>query len=158
MFLLATEVLQGPPLLDDDDVDDAKGARDAAACVCALCLESVDGAVSSWLRELAGTDDDLLSGRQCGAGEAARCNGDYAVSPLSQAPTKMMRASLGFENRWPFTTQDPFVSPLHDLHEACLRDSSLEKWLGESIPCVTCLLYTSPSPRDQRGSRMPSSA
>ena len=24
--------------------------------------------------------------------------------------------------------------------------------------CFTCLLYTSPSPRDQRGSRMPSSA
>ena len=24
--------------------------------------------------------------------------------------------------------------------------------------CITCLLYTSPSPRDQRGSRMPSSA
>ena len=27
-----------------------------------------------------------------------------------------------------------------------------------SIVCITCLLYTSPSPRDQRGSRMPSSA
>ena len=26
------------------------------------------------------------------------------------------------------------------------------------IQCLTCLLYTSPSPRDQRGSRMPSSA
>ena len=26
------------------------------------------------------------------------------------------------------------------------------------IPVITCLLYTSPSPRDQRGSRMPSSA
>ena len=25
-------------------------------------------------------------------------------------------------------------------------------------PCEPCLLYTSPSPRDQRGSRMPSSA
>ena len=25
-------------------------------------------------------------------------------------------------------------------------------------PCYPCLLYTSPSPRDQRGSRMPSSA
>ena len=24
--------------------------------------------------------------------------------------------------------------------------------------CIDCLLYTSPSPRDQRGSRMPSSA
>ena len=26
------------------------------------------------------------------------------------------------------------------------------------IQIITCLLYTSPSPRDQRGSRMPSSA
>ena len=28
----------------------------------------------------------------------------------------------------------------------------------EGRRCFTCLLYTSPSPRDQRGSRMPSSA
>ena len=57
----------------------------------------------------------------------------------------MMRASLGFENRWPFTAQDdPFVRPLHDLHEACLRDSSLEKWLGESIPCVTAVRLRCP--------------
>ena len=32
-------------------------------------------------------------------------------------------------------------------------------WSAEfAIPFKTCLLYTSPSPRDQRGSRMPSSA
>ena len=30
-------------------------------------------------------------------------------------------------------------------------------WNGEQL-CDLCLLYTSPSPRDQRGSRMPSSA
>ena len=29
---------------------------------------------------------------------------------------------------------------------------------GEFATAYTCLLYTSPSPRDQRGSRMPSSA
>ena len=29
---------------------------------------------------------------------------------------------------------------------------------GDSTPFKLCLLYTSPSPRDQRGSRMPSSA
>ena len=29
---------------------------------------------------------------------------------------------------------------------------------GEANDVTTCLLYTSPSPRDQRGSRMPSSA
>ena len=33
--------------------------------------------------------------------------------------------------------------------------SKAEKWLSEY---KGCLLYTSPSPRDQRGSRMPSSA
>ena len=30
--------------------------------------------------------------------------------------------------------------------------------MGASQLCMFCLLYTSPSPRDQRGSRMPSSA
>ena len=35
--------------------------------------------------------------------------------------------------------------PMHDVQ---LRQA----------PIYTCLLYTSPSPRDQRGSRMPSSA
>ena len=33
--------------------------------------------------------------------------------------------------------------------------ASLDEWLYNGGPC---LLYTSPSPRDQRGSRMPSSA
>ena len=32
------------------------------------------------------------------------------------------------------------------------------RWEGWLYPPMTCLLYTSPSPRDQRGSRMPSSA
>ena len=34
----------------------------------------------------------------------------------------------------------------------------LVRWNGTGTPSITCLLYTSPSPRDQRGSRMPSSA
>ena len=43
-----------------------------------------------------------------------------------------------------------------------LNITSLSENLGvqplPSQPVTTCLLYTSPSPRDQRGSRMPSSA
>ena len=31
-------------------------------------------------------------------------------------------------------------------------------FFGDLVEFITCLLYTSPSPRDQRGSRMPSSA
>jgi len=36
------------------------------------------------------------------------------------------------------------------------RDGALSAW--ENAQAMVCLLYTSPSPRDQRGSRMPSSA
>ena len=32
------------------------------------------------------------------------------------------------------------------------------KEIGKAYEALACLLYTSPSPRDQRGSRMPSSA
>jgi len=33
-----------------------------------------------------------------------------------------------------------------------------QNWSISQVEAETCLLYTSPSPRDQRGSRMPSSA
>ena len=39
--------------------------------------------------------------------------------------------------------------------EASFLDPFVERLFGDYPPC---LLYTSPSPRDQRGSRMPSSA
>ena len=35
---------------------------------------------------------------------------------------------------------------------------AIEKWAASKDLALICLLYTSPSPRDQRGSRMPSSA
>ena len=39
-----------------------------------------------------------------------------------------------------------------------IADAEQVVMIGESGGGKTCLLYTSPSPRDQRGSRMPSSA
>ena len=38
------------------------------------------------------------------------------------------------------------------------KDDARAKWGDEQVHIWRCLLYTSPSPRDQRGSRMPSSA
>ena len=38
------------------------------------------------------------------------------------------------------------------------QKASTERWLADIARSQDCLLYTSPSPRDQRGSRMPSSA
>ena len=37
-------------------------------------------------------------------------------------------------------------------------DADLQNALSKGAEAFGCLLYTSPSPRDQRGSRMPSSA
>ena len=50
-----------------------------------------------------------------------------------------------------------FVShKLEEIQSICNRVTVLRK--GMLVDTLTCLLYTSPSPRDQRGSRMPSSA
>ena len=50
---------------------------------------------------------------------------------------------------------------LNDEHAAALRES-LEEWIGKARRTggrrSSCLLYTSPSPRDRTRSRMPSSA
>ena len=37
-------------------------------------------------------------------------------------------------------------------------NGAIRELMEKGIGNITCLLYTSPSPRDQRGSRMPSSA
>ena len=47
---------------------------------------------------------------------------------------------------------------LADLLDGILRANPDDKVVVFAQRPETCLLYTSPSPRDQRGSRMPSSA
>ena len=48
------------------------------------------------------------------------------------------------------------ISKAKEKKETILKTDSALKGNNKSV--MTCLLYTSPSPRDQRGSRMPSSA
>ena len=60
-------------------------------------------------------------------------------------------------------TQEDWAAQLKDDDNAFILDVRTADEVEEgSIPNATnidiCLLYTSPSPRDQRGSRMPSSA
>ena len=46
----------------------------------------------------------------------------------------------------------------HKLVYKLMRAMGLKAKIRQRRPYISCLLYTSPSPRDQRGSRMPSSA
>ena len=52
------------------------------------------------------------------------------------------------------------IGLLNMMPDAALQATERQflRLMGESNPVAHCLLYTSPSPRDQRGSRMPSSA
>ena len=45
-----------------------------------------------------------------------------------------------------------------DIFQSLLKDVSMQVAACPNVEYVSCLLYTSPSPRDQSGSRMPSSA
>ena len=46
----------------------------------------------------------------------------------------------------------------HDLWTRLRKEDPVHRWDETDGMPYCCLLYTSPSPRDQRGSRMPSSA
>ena len=67
--------------------------------------------------------------------------------------------ALGAEVRWAscniFSTQDHAAAAIaaRGIPVFAVKGETLEEYWD-----YTCLLYTSPSPRDQRGSRMPSSA
>ena len=52
---------------------------------------------------------------------------------------------------------DPYIVTDKWPHKDVIRATDLYQGLSWA-DCLSCLLYTSPSPRDQRGSRMPSSA
>ena len=66
-------------------------------------------------------------------------------------------------NGWGLKTGEDAEGVVADVSSEKLREAgerSSESGGHEVLPpeFLSCLLYTSPSPRDQRGSRMPSSA
>ena len=74
---------------------------------------------------------------------------EYTKEPLSQAEIKRVLKKLGM------TPKD--VLRKNDKAYKALGLTGDEK-TADLVKLMACLLYTSPSPRDQRGSRMPSSA
>ena len=92
--------------------------------------------------------------RQCAV--AARFWG-FALDLLSQSGARV-RVRVGSErHNLVHRARSPRLSLALVVVYSCVRFSVVwDSFCG--MHEYTCLLYTSPSPRDQRGSRMPSSA
>ena len=100
---------------------------------------------------------------------AIELQGGYGVMNLFQergsysnqvyAPTVNHR-QVEFKGMMNVTT-DTYGKPKIPLISSMLNRTDENDFSTKERPCILfyiCLLYTSPSPRDQRGSRMPSSA
>ena len=96
-----------------------------------------------------------------GAGQA----GAQTAASLRQGGFEGAITIVGDESALPY--QRPPLSKAYlkgEMEQERLYFKSAEWYESQNVKVVTncsitsCLLYTSPSPRDQRGSRMPSSA
>ena len=83
----------------------------------------------------------------------------------SERDVPLVGAALWAAKRAYESSPNEYLFPRYCSHKGCKADyasNSLNKWLRKHVPsgCVvhSCLLYTSPSPRDLSTSRMPSSA
>ena len=79
------------------------------------------------------------------------------MSARNETPHKVIQ-SLGLKKcngSWEASVENLTMDQVKEIAEG-----QKDRLTGKSIyaRCRDCLLYTSPSPRDQRGSRMPSSA
>ena len=77
-------------------------------------------------------------------------------SEVSRICAALDERVAAFRNRTLGHTEFPYV--YLDATYVHVRDDGLGQVVSRAVVIATCLLYTSPSPRDQRGSRMPSSA
>ena len=95
--------------------------------------------VSGELKQLVFTVASLSSGcRHC------QSHGAFHLHKIGVSDEKI-------QHLWSFETSDLFT----DAERAALRPQGSALGIGKQ---VSCLLYTSPSPRDRTRSRMPSSA
>ena len=87
----------------------------------------------------------------------------YRANDLAELFDKITKNSIGLDSYidqfWQTTAQTypPYSIVQHNNHESSL-EIALAGFKKKEVKVYTCLLYTSPSPRDRTRSRMPSSA
>ena len=108
--------------------------------------KSTLGAIKIWTDEVSGRLNKEERGKYLGEFDtgdnilAIYSNGTYELKEPEMGSKIEMTGKIEVSK----INSDTAISAIH--------------WIGDKGWSMVCLLYTSPSPRDQRGSRMPSSA
>ena len=84
--------------------------------------------------------------------------GIASVAVVAATDSGCAEAQLSIERQGRRVVGGHFEGCLAGALAACLTEQGLKDLPSQALTPQPCLLYTSPSPRDQRGSRMPSSA
>ena len=100
-----------------------------------------------------------------GAAKLIKCGIGDVTEPLPEAVREAMHAAVDeLGNRDTFRGYGPeqgYDFLRNAIAENCYSELNIgadDIFISDGSKCDTCLLYTSPSPRDKRQSRMPSSA
>ena len=95
----------------------------------------------------------IVSGRHCHVSDDVRAQVEDRLSGVEKLKDRVQRAEVVFTAQGTKGPKDQAMTC-----EITLRAKGpVVRAVGQAEDKI-CLLYTSPSPRDQRGSRMPSSA
>ena len=94
--------------------------------------------------------------------EACRMSRNVEVNEVGDGGIAALHArriyeAMGYQDQGQAGELQQKLARLFDIAPACLPEFK-PSWGWVFGEYLNCLLYTSPSPRDQRGSRMPSSA
>ena len=104
-------------------------------------------------------DFDESESDEEGEGEEEEEDEDYTAFSEAQLNARVAEMKTDLAIKMKQHDVGPVKAVLREYKDALKSDKSLtrDEMLTRKQKCI-CLLYTSPSPRDQRGSRMPSSA
>ena len=123
-----------------------------------------------------GLDLDTLDGTTFGCNALYRdYSPDYLVSGDSNIIKEICKSEYPKDNKCIFPDFDPIPKDMKEVilmsfdPSFAVKESDLDRWsecwifglqddISDIMEVHVCLLYTSPSPRDKRQSRMPSSA
>ena len=160
---MANEAIDGDDLLDDEE--GAPGGKKKLIILIAVALLLIGGGAAAFfvLDPFGSPAEEGVSEEKIEAPEPVVFFSLPAITVnlenvAGRQQYLKLKATLELRDQGEIAKIEPFMPRVLDAFQVYLRELRTTDIQGSAGMFRLCLLYTSPSPRDQRGSRMPSSA